>query len=127
MSAKLLIVDGYPDTLPVYKELYELQGYEVLTASSADAALLSVHHHHPALIIVVDDPGGVGGGDLMGKARRVAQKLGLHPLIGIAMRADFFPGDKPVTNFDHAVSKPPDLVQLDALVKRYLAQADEPG
>ena len=49
---RILIVDDNPDNIFLSRELLSSRGYDVITATNADAALAAVHAQHPDLILL---------------------------------------------------------------------------
>ena len=49
---RILVVDDNPDNIALTGELLTSRGYEVLSATSADAALQLVQQQHPALVLL---------------------------------------------------------------------------
>lgn len=122
MTAQILIVDDYVDTLSIYQELFEMQGYCVSTASSEEAAMASLQAHWPILVIVDDDHGETSGVSLIARLKRFAMANNQGRLLAIAIRGDFLAGEEPLLpGFDYVVSKPLDFDFLDSLVKRCVA------
>lgn len=127
MAAPLLIVDDYPEALSSYRALFELQGYQVLTASTGEEALECILTQQPGLVIVDDDPGLMSGVALVARIKRLSQELGRRPVPVVAVREDFEAGQEPVlVGVDFVVSKPLNFKLLDEVVRAVCA-APRPG
>lgn len=119
MAAPLLIVDDYLDALAGYRELFETQGYEVLTALSGGEAVECMRERWPGVVIVDDDPGGISGVDLASRLKRLSLQHGRRPAAVVAVREDFAAGREPVLiGFDYVVSKPLNFECLDTVVRK---------
>lgn len=119
MAAKILVVDDYAETLAIYRELFEMQGYQVAVAASDDEARARLVEMWPSLVIIDDDPSRMPGVDLIARLRDLAQSHGQKPFSALAIRGDYFLRRAPaLPGFDFVVSKPLDFDHLDALVKQ---------
>ena len=117
---KILVVDDYQANLELIKRWLARDGYEVLTASSGDAALEVVAQHHPDLVlldIMIPEPDGFT------VCRRIKQDpatsrtpiifmSGLEPSATV-IRARHFGAD------DH-LTKPIDAHELRVRIRRVL-------
>ena len=118
MTTKILIVDDYLDTLSIYRELFEMQGYEVLTATSGDEAALHMQDAMPELLIVDDDPQEESGVRVVARLKRIAMERTRRSVPAIAIRGDFYRGDPPVMlGFEYVLGKPLGFERLGHIVR----------
>lgn len=121
MNETILIVDDYAESLLIYRELFEMQGYEVSTAESVEQAASSMIARWPSLVIVDDHPMGISGVQLVSHVKRLATEYARPVPVAIALRGDVFGGQEPVlVGFDYVFGKPLDFERLDAVVHRIL-------
>ena len=117
MTAQILIVGNYLDTLSIYQELFEMQGYSVSIAASAEAAIASFQAHSPSLLIIDDDLGETSGVTLVATVKQLAMENS-REIQAIAIRGDFLAGEEPLLpGFEYVVSKPLDYDHLDRIVR----------
>lgn len=121
MNKTILIVDDYAESLLIYRELFEMQGYEVSTVESVEQATSSMISTWPSLVIVDDHPMGISGVRLVSQLKRLATEYARAVPVAIALRGDVFGGQEPVlVGFEYVFGKPLDFERLDAVVHHIL-------
>ena len=119
MIAKILVVDEYLDTRSIYRELLQMQGYEVCTAASGHEAIDCMQEHWPDLVIIDNDPGKMSGTSLVARLKQFAVEGKRTPVKAIAIRGDFIAErDALLPGFDYVMAKPLHFEQLDEVVRQ---------
>lgn len=120
LSLEIMVVDGYPDTREIFKELLELSGYQVTTAKDGSEALLRMFEQVVPIVIIDEDLPDFNGPTLSAclKATAVEAWKGAR-CITIAVRGDaLYRVDSAWKHYDHIVSKPLDYEHFDALLAK---------
>jgi two-component system, cell cycle response regulator DivK len=118
---RILIVDDNPTNLKLVAYLMKANGYEVLTALDAPAALDQIRTRHPRLILMDLQLPGVDG---LALTRQLKADPDSRDIIVIAVTAYAMKGDQDRARdagCDDYVTKPIDTRTLPALVAKHLA------
>ena len=75
--ARVLVVDDEPDAVELLQEFLTSKGYEVLAASSGEAALRTVKEERPHLILLDVRMPGMNGLDVLRQVRQFDQEVGV--------------------------------------------------
>jgi two-component system, cell cycle response regulator DivK len=119
-SDPILIIDDTPVNLRLTKILLVNEGYEVLTAASAEEGLDLLKEHHPQLILVDIQLPGIDGLEF---TRRVRQDPRMLDVSIVALTAFAMKGDEQKAidaGCDGYITKPIDTRALGARVKDHL-------
>jgi two-component system, OmpR family, KDP operon response regulator KdpE len=123
MPAKVLIVDDEPSILATMGPLLRSRGYEVLTATTGRAAVLSAERDKPDLIVL-----DLGLPDLDGiEVCRAVREYSTTPIVVLSARGA--EGDKVRaldTGADDYVTKPFGAEELTARIRAALRRAESP-
>lgn len=116
----LLVVDDNPENLKLAKVLLKGEGYVVLTASDAEAALEVLKAARPRLILMDVQLPGMDGLEL---TRRIKQDPAHRDIVVVALTAYAMKGDEAKAfsaGCDAYVSKPIDTTELPRTIGRLL-------
>jgi CheY-like chemotaxis protein len=119
MGERVLIVDDNPTNLKLVAYLVKANGYEVDTATDADAALAAIAAHRPRVILMDLQLPGVDG---LALTRQLKQDPATHDIAIIAVTAYAMKGDQEKAfeaGCDDYVTKPIDTRALPQLIARY--------
>ena len=118
-GATILIVDDNPTNLKLVAYLMRSHGFVVTTATSADAALVSIAEQPPKVILMdVQLPGTDG----LSLTRQLKAAPATRDIVIIAVTAYAMKGDRDkaiAAGCDDYVSKPIDTRTLPELIARY--------
>ena len=120
MADRVLIVDDNPTNLKLVAYLVKAQGYEVETASDADAALAAIAANRPRLILMDLQLPGIDGLEL---TRRLKADPATREIKVIAVTAYAMKGDHEkaiAAGCDDYVTKPIDTRALPQVIARHL-------
>jgi CheY-like chemotaxis protein len=120
MGEKILIVDDNPTNLKLVAYLMKANGYEVVTAVDADAALSAITAEPPKLILMDLQLPGVDGLEL---TRRLKSDPATRDIIIVAVTAYAMKGDQDkalAAGCDDYVTKPIDTRALPQTIARHL-------
>jgi DNA-binding response OmpR family regulator len=123
MGNKVLIVDDDPDIVTTLKFSLELEGIRTVEAYDGEEALAAVEREDPDLILLDGMLPHVNG-YMIARRLKGEGRLREVPIIMVTARAqqdDMVLGRE--TGVDEYVTKPFDMGELVALVKRYLKTA----
>ena len=119
MGERVLIVDDNPTNLKLVAYLVKANGYEVDTASDADAAVAAIAAHRPRVILMDLQLPGIDGLEL---TRRLKADPATRDISIIAVTAYAMKGDQEKAleaGCDDYVTKPIDTRALPELIARY--------
>jgi DNA-binding response OmpR family regulator len=74
---RILVVDDEPDSTALLKEFLSTKGYEVITASSGEAALRKAKEERPHLILLDVRMPGMSGLDVLRQIRESDKEVGI--------------------------------------------------
>jgi two-component system, cell cycle response regulator DivK len=121
----ILIIDDTPVNLRLTRILLVNEGYNVLTAASAEEGLEILCNHHPQLILVDIQLPGIDGLEF---TRRVKHDAATRDITIVALTAFAMKGDEQKAvdaGCDGYITKPIDTRALGVRVREYLARAEE--
>ena len=121
-SESILIVDDNPGNMKLVSFLLEKRGYEVRTASSAEAALEILRSFVPSLILMDLQMPGIDGFEL---TRRLRAEPSTTEVVIIAVTAYAMKGDEQrarAAGCDDYITKPIDTRALPGVVAEHLAR-----
>jgi CheY-like chemotaxis protein len=121
--ARILVVDDNPTNLKLVSDVLEFEGYEILKATDAEAAIELIRSHPPELILMDIALPGMDGLTLTRKlkAETTTRHICVVALTAFAMKGD----DKKAfaAGADGYVTKPIDTRKLPRLVAEFLERA----
>jgi CheY-like chemotaxis protein len=121
---RVLVVDDNETNLKLVAYLVRAHGYEVHTATNADAALAEIAAHRPRLILMDLQLPGIDGLEL---TRRLKADPATRPIIIVAVTAYAMKGDQDrarAAGCDDYVTKPIDTRTLPALIADHIARTE---
>ena len=124
MGGRVLIVDDNPTNLKLIAYLVRAKGYEVETASDAEAAIGAVRANPPHLILMDLQLPGIDGLEL---TRRFKADPSTKDITIIAVTAYAMKGDEAKAyeaGCDGYVTKPIDTRALPELIARHIKQSE---
>lgn len=122
MTQTILLVDDEVDALSGTEMLLRLEGFEVISATGVEAAVIALEHHPIDLIITDWMMPGLSGRVL---CQRVRERASLAHLPIIATTALAEP--TPPRCYDRYVRKPLDFEHLHAVIRELLSLKDQLG
>jgi DNA-binding response OmpR family regulator len=75
--ARVLVVDDEPDAVELLQEFLTAKGYEVLTASDGEEALLQVKEHRPHLVLLDVRMPKLNGLEVLKRVREIDHEVGV--------------------------------------------------
>jgi CheY-like chemotaxis protein len=126
-SARILLVDDYPDALETWGLYLRTCGFEVVTAATGNEAVDVALATRPDLIVMDLELPGISGFEAARRLRRMAETAAI-PLIaatGYSHRSQLAEAQE--VGFDAILVKPCDPGELVAEIERRLAAAPERG
>jgi DNA-binding response OmpR family regulator len=124
VAQRLLIVDDDPTLLRFFREYLDGEGFQVLTASSGEAALRAFYAERPHLVVVDVMMPGMDGWELCARLREMSNT----PIILLTARsaeADKLRGFR--LGVDDYVTKPFSFAEMAARIRAVLARAPRGG
>ena len=122
----ILIVDDTPVNLKLTRILLVNEGYQVLTAASAEEALELLCDHRPELVLADIQLPGMDGLEM---TRRIKQNPATSGITVVALTAFAMMGDEQKAldaGCDGYITKPIDTHTLGQRIRQYLARKSEP-
>lgn len=119
---RVLVVDDDPQVLKLLRVNFELEGYEVMSATNGEEALELVGRDSPDVVVCDVMMPGIDGLEVVRRLRAQPDTAGL-PLVVVsakAQRADVRAGLK--LGADEYVTKPFDPAELIEIVQRLLEE-----
>jgi two-component system, cell cycle response regulator DivK len=116
---QVLVVEDNERNMKLFRDVLQATGYRTLEATCGDEALALATEHLPDLVLMDIQLPDIDGVDALGRLRADARTAGLPVL---ALTAQAMQGDRErflEAGFDGYVSKPVNVVELIAIVKRY--------
>jgi len=123
----ILIVDDTPVNLKLTRILLVNEGYQVLTASSAEEALEVLGSYHPSLVLADVQLPGMDGLEL---ARRIKKNPATGDILVVALTAYAMKGDEQRAmdaGCNGYITKPIDTRTLGMRVREYLDRRSQPA
>ncbi len=124
MPARVLVVDDNATNLKLIAYLVRTHGYDVHTATDAEAALAEIAAHRPRLVLMDLQLPGIDGLEL---TRRLKADPATRDIVIIAVTAYAMKGDQDrarEAGCDDYVTKPIDTRALPALIAQHLARTE---
>ena len=121
-TAQILVVDDNPTNLKLVSSILEFDGYQVVTASDAESALVGIAGSLPDLILMDVGLPGIDGLTLtrMLKADPATQHIRIVVLTAFAMKEDREKAQ--AAGCDDYLTKPIDTRRISAQVAQWLTQ-----
>jgi CheY-like chemotaxis protein len=120
MSDRILIVDDNVTNMKLVAYLVRAKGYDVVTASDAETAIVAINEHSPRLILMDVQLPGIDGLEL---TRRLKADPATRDIIIVAVTAYAMKGDQEralEAGCDDYVTKPIDTRALPNTIARLL-------
>ena len=113
---RVLVVDDDREILELTRMILKDAGYEVLTRSSGETALVEARRWEPELILLdINMPGGSGFAVM--QRLRASARTAPVPIVAMSATADPVTAERALRGGAHAfLLKPLDLAQLDELI-----------
>jgi CheY-like chemotaxis protein len=124
-STPILIVDDFEDALDMYRESLTFNGYQVLTARSAQAAIDIVRTQHPAVIFMDLRMPGMNGTEALSVLRKDPTLLDVPIVAFTAHALDNERSTAVNAGFDEVIAKPCLPDELMSAVERLIAKSRE--
>jgi DNA-binding response OmpR family regulator len=121
MSQRVLIVDDDPRLVRVVAMYLSIEGYDVVTATDADAALAEVDKQCPDLVILDIMMVGLDGIEVCTRIRTNPRTAEIPVIMFSAISADHDVERARLAGANHMITKPFNLVGLGALVRSFFA------
>lgn len=126
MSATMLVIDDNPINLKLASEVLEIEGYRVVRATDAEAALQLLQTLTPDLILTDIGLPGIDGLTLVRRLRR-DPRLGRIPMVALSAFAMTGDAQRALdAGCDGYVAKPIDTRTFAAQVSAYLSNGASP-
>ena len=120
-SPLILLVDDFDDAREMYAAYFALEGFNAVTARSADEAIALALKERPAVILMDLEMGGTSGTTAMQRLREDSAFTGV-PIIAFTAHAMEKEHDRAIRDgFDAVITKPCTPDDLVALLAPYLA------
>ena len=119
---QVLVVEDNEKSMKLFRDLLRATGYRTLEATSGEEALELAVAHAPDLVLMDVHLPGIDGVEALNRLRGDARTAAIPVL---ALTAQAMRGDRERfvgAGFDGYISKPVDIVELVATVKRSLQQ-----
>jgi two-component system, OmpR family, response regulator RpaA len=117
MRDRVLIVDDDPRLVRVVGMFLSIEGYDVVTATDADAAMAEVDKQSPDLVILDIMMAGVDGIEVCARIRRNPRTAEIPVLMFSAMSGDHDVERARLAGANHLITKPFNLVGLGDVVR----------
>lgn len=118
-----LVVEDFEDSRFMMRRLLEMAGYQVLEASDGEQAVKLAFEKHPALILMDLSLPKLDG---LAATRQIRKKMNLRKVPIVAVSAHDSPQTRAealAAGCNEYVTKPIDFDNLNAVLKRYVAES----
>jgi two-component system, cell cycle response regulator DivK len=118
-GCQVLVVEDNERNMKLFRDVLQATGYETLEASSGEAALALLAEHVPDLVLMDIQLPDIDGIEALGRLRADSRTAAVPVL---ALTAQAMQGDRErflAAGFDGYISKPVDVVQLLAIVRKH--------
>ncbi len=124
-ARKILIVEDAPDLLTFFQEALEMEGYEVIVATSGEEALVRAEEQPHLILMDIFLPGEIDG---LEATRRLKADPRFRRIPIIGMTAGLVK-EEVIRGFDDFLFKPIEVDHLTAVVEQWLGgpSAKEPA
>lgn len=117
---RILLVDDDPRLARIVAMYLEMEGYDVVTAADARAAMVEIDAHLPDLLILDIMLPGVDGISLCEQVRRAPHTSGIPVVMFTALSGIYEVERARLAGANHLVTKPFNLPGLEAVVRSLL-------
>jgi len=117
---QILIVEDNEKNMKLFRDVLQARGYRTLEATSGGRAVELAAEHEPDLVLMDIQLPDFGGVEALGRLR-ADERTAASPVL--ALTAQAMDGDRErflAAGFDGYLSKPVDIVDLVATVRRHL-------
>lgn len=124
-GARVLVVEDNEKNMKLFRDVLEATGYTALEASSGEEAVVLAAANTPALVLMDIQLPDIDGIETL---RRLREDDRTARIPVLALTAQAMHGDRErflATGFDGYLSKPVDVPELIALVRRYCEEGTE--
>ena len=118
-GAQVLVVEDNEKNMKLFRDVLEAAGYRTLAATSGGEAVALAAEHLPDLVLMDIQLPDIDGVEALGRLRADGRTASLPVL---ALTAQAMEGDRErflAAGFDGYLSKPVDIVEFVATVRRY--------
>jgi CheY-like chemotaxis protein len=118
-SGRVLIVEDNEKSMKLFRDVLQLNGFETLEATSGEQAVELATRHEPGLVLMDIQLDGIDGVTAL-RLLREDVRTASTPIV--ALTAQAMSGDRQrflEAGFDDYISKPVDVRELIAMVRRY--------
>jgi two-component system cell cycle response regulator DivK len=122
---RVLVVEDNEKNMKLFRDVLQATGYSPLEASSGDAALVLAAEGDPALVLMDIQLPDMDGTEALRRLREDERTAAIPVL---ALTAQAMQGDRErflAAGFDGYLSKPVDVAELVATVRRYCDEGSE--
>ena len=123
--ARVLVVEDNEKNMKLFRDVLEATGYTALESSSGEEAVALAAANMPALVLMDIQLPDIDGTEAL---RRLREDDRTARIPVLALTAQAMDGDRErflSTGFDGYLSKPVDVAELIALVRRYCEEGTE--
>ncbi|MBA2295969.1 MAG: response regulator [Actinobacteria bacterium] len=116
---QILVVEDNERNMKLFRDVLQATGYRVLEAATGERAVELANEHELGLVLMDIQLPGIDGVEALGQLRRNERTASIPVL---ALTAQAMDGDRErflAAGFDAYLSKPVDIVELVATVKRH--------
>jgi two-component system, cell cycle response regulator DivK len=118
-SPQILVVEDNERNMKLFCDLLQASGYRTLQATTGEGAVELALEHRPDLVLMDIQLPGIDGVEALGRLR-ADERFATGPVL--ALTAQAMEGDRErflAAGFDGYLSKPVDITEFVATVKRY--------
>jgi len=121
MGKKILVVEDDTDLLGIYAEILQLNGYDVITASNGQEAILAFKNNSPNLVVMDGDMPILDGFEAFSKIKEINKNANVIIVTGYS---DFDKKSKIAlqNGLISIISKPISLEMLLDIAKKYCSE-----
>jgi two-component system, cell cycle response regulator DivK len=118
-GAQILVVEDNQKNMKLFRDVLLAKGYRTLEATTGEEAVALAAQHKPDLVLMDIQLPGIDGVEALGRLRADGRAASVPVL---ALTAQAMEGDRErflAAGFDGYLSKPVNIADLIAMVKRY--------
>jgi len=123
MGPQVLVVEDNERNMKLFRDVLQASGYRTLEATTGERAVELVFEHRPDLVLMDIQLPDIDGVEALDRLR-VDDKFASMPVL--ALTAQSMEGDRErflAAGFDGYISKPVDILDFVATVKRYCGES----